>query len=139
VKTRVQLYVEGVRAALRAAPGFPAKVEDSPVRAHTFVQDRVITVQPGSETVTEGATPRVNRIREIHLLVHTAGDNGLDLSESIFGAAHPIVMSFSGPGLVQVQELRTDEPRYANGDLERQVITKRYLFYYQTADDSLSE
>ncbi|MFC3865852.1 hypothetical protein [Alcaligenes aquatilis] len=139
MKTRVQLYVEGVRAALRAAPGFPAKVEDSPVRAHTFVQDRVITVQPGSETVTEGATPRVNRVREIHLLVHTAGDNGLELSESIFAAAHPIVMNFSGPGLVQVQELRTDEPRYANGDLERQVITKRYLFYYQTADDSLSE
>ena len=139
MKTRVQLYVEGVRAALRAAPGFPAKVEDSPVRAHTFVQDRVITVQPGAETVTEGATPRVNRVREIHLLVHTAGDNGLDLSESIFAAAHPIVMNFFGPGLVQVQELRTDEPRYANGDLERQVITKRYLFYYQTADDSLSE
>ena len=139
MKTRVQLYVEGVRAALRAAPQFPAKVEDSPVRAHTFVQDRVITVQPGSETVTEGATPRVNRVREIHLLVHTAGDNGLDLSESIFAAAHPIVMNFTGPGLVQVQELRTDEPRYANGDLERQVITRRYLFYYQTADDSLSE
>ncbi|HBQ90938.1 MAG TPA: hypothetical protein DD803_15995 [Alcaligenes faecalis] len=139
MKTRVQLYVEGVRAALRAEPGFPAKVEDSPVRAHTFVQDRVITVQPGSETVTEGATPRVNRVREIHLLVHTAGDNGLELSESIFAAVHPIVMNFSAPGLVQVQELRTDEPRYANGDLERQVITKRYLFYYQTADDSLSE
>lgn len=139
MKTRVQLYVEGVRAALRAASQVPAKVEDSPVRAHTFAQDRVITVLPGSETVTEGATPRVSRVREIHLLVHTAGDNGLDLSESIFAAAHPIVMNFSGPGLVQVQELRTDEPRYANGDLERQVITKRYLFYYQTADDSLSE
>ena len=139
MKTRVQLYVEGVRAALRAAPGFPAEVEDSPVRAHTFIRDRVITVQLGAETVTEGATPRVNRVREIHLLVHTAGDNGLELSESIFAAAHPIVMNFSGPGLVQVQELRSDEPRYANGDLERQVITKRYLFYYQTADDSLSE
>lgn len=139
MKTRVQLYVEGVRAALRATPGFPAEVEDSSVRAHTFIRDRVITVQLGAETVTEGATPRVNRIRELHIQVHTAGDNGLELPESIFAAAHPIVMNFSGPGLVQIQELRTDEPRYANGDLERQVITKRYLFYYQTAEDSLSE
>lgn len=139
MKTRVQLYVEGVRAALRAAPGLPAEVEDSAVRAHTFIRDKVLTVQLGAETVTEGATPRVNRVRELHVQVHTAGDNGLELSESIFAAAHPIVMNFSGPGLVQVQELRTDEPRYANGDLERQVITKRYLFYYQTADDSLSE
>lgn len=138
MKTRVQMYVEGLHDALRAVPGFPAVIEPSPVRAHTHELAQVVTVQVGAERVTDGATPRVTRMREIHLLVHTAGEDGLGLSEQVFSAAHPIVMAFTGPGLVQVEELRTDEPRYVNGDLLRQAITKRYLFTYQTAEDSLS-
>lgn len=138
MKTLVQLYVEGLHDALRSAAGFPALVEPSPVRAHTHAQAQVITVQVGAERVTDSATPRVTRMREIHLLVHTAGDDGLGLSERVFSAAHPVLMHFTGPGLVQVEELRTDEPRYVNGDLLRQAITKRYLFTYQTAEDSLS-
>ncbi|GAA5231751.1 hypothetical protein FOZ76_14495 [Verticiella sediminum] len=137
--TLVQTYVEGLRAELIAAPGFPAEVESSPVRASTRQRPQVVTLLLGLETVADGSISRVNRAREVHLLVHTAGEDHIELSESVFEAAHPLVMGFSAPGIVGIQELRTDEPKYANGDLLRQVVTRRYLITYQTDEHSLSE
>lgn len=137
--TLVQQYIEGVRAALRASQSLPGEVEDSPVRAHTRDATAVVTVLPGREQVTQGATQCATRLREIHLVVHSAGDDHLALCEDLFEAAHPIVMAFRADNLVAVAELGTDEPRYANGDLTRQVVARRYLFTYQTDEHSLSE
>lgn len=137
--TLAQRYIEGMRAALEAAPNFPARVESSPVRAHTRNETAVVSLQLGTESVEGSGTPRVTRSREVHLMVHTAGDEHLALCEGTFEAATPILMQYQAEAIVQIEELRTDEPKYANGDLTRQVVTKRFLVTYQTVDDSLSE
>ena len=96
------------------------------------------SVQLGAESIQELLSPRVTRVREIHLIVHTCGDDHLQLAEEVFEAAQPIVMGYSGPNMVSIVEFGTDEPKYANGDLRRQVVTKRYRITYQTDDLELS-
>ncbi|MGV2895048.1 hypothetical protein ACNPPY_04595 [Achromobacter sp. AGC78] len=130
-------YVQELRAALKVA-GFPAVMEPSPVRAITREDPRVVSVQLGAESVESMAVPRVTRVREIHLIVHTCGDDHLELAEDVFEAAHPLVMGYSGPNVIAVAEFGTDEPKYANGDLRRQVVTRRYRITYQTDEQSLS-
>lgn len=134
-----QQYVLELRLALEGAPGgFPAAVEASPVRAISREDPMVVSVQLGAESVQELSPPRVSRVREIHLIVHTCGDDHLELSERVFEAAHPVVMGYGGPNVVSVAEFGTDEPKFANGDLRRQVVTKRYRITYQTDEHSLS-
>lgn len=135
--TLVQKYINGLRNMLRSADGFPAVIEDSPVRAYKR-DEQVVSLMPGAEKVVGGSHPKVTRQREIHLLVHTSGDEHTSLCELIFEAAHPLIMKFSFENIIQVDEVQTDEPRYANGDMTRQVVTRRYLITYQTFEDSLS-
>lgn len=135
--TLAMQYVEDLRAALKAAPGFPAEVESSPVRAVAREAPMVISVQLGGESVESLNSPRVTRVREIHILVHTAGDDHQALAEKVFELAHPVVMAYDGPNVVEVIEFGTDEPKYVNGDLRRQVVNKRYRITYQTDEHAL--
>lgn len=137
--TLAMLYVKELRAALEAAPGFGAVVESSPVRAVTRDESKVISVQLGGESVESVNTPRATRVREIHVLVHTAGDTHQEMAEEVFEQAHPIIMRYAGQNIVQVAEFGTDEPKYVNGDLRRQVVNKRYRITYQTDEHSLSD
>lgn len=129
--------VLGMRDALEASPDFPAAVEPSPVRAMTRQDRKTVCVLPGAEAVDAMPIGMATRARQIHVVVHTAGDDHLELSEEVFSAAHPVVMSFEMDGLVSVEEVGTDEPKYANGDLTRQVVTRRYRVVYQTDEHSL--
>lgn len=135
--TQLQSYITGLIEAFENTPGFPARIEKSPVRALNRQDARVLSVLPGAESVQDSPVSMATREREILLVVHTAGDEHLDLAEAVFEAAHPIVMGFAAEGLVSVSEHGTDEPKYANGDLTRQVVTKRYRFIYQTDEHSL--
>lgn len=135
--TLASQYIKELRKSLRAIVDFPALIEDSPVRA--FNRDtQALCLTLGPEKVTSASHPMVTRQRELHVQVHTSGNDHLDISEAIFQSAHPLIMRFDSSGVVQVDELQTDEPRYANGDLTRQVVTRRYLITYQTLEDSLS-
>jgi hypothetical protein len=135
--TLAMQYVLDLRAALEAAPGFPAEVESSPVRAIARETPMVISVQLGGESVESIHPPRATRVREIHVLVHTAGDDHQAMAENVFEQAHPVVIAYAGPNVVEVAEFGTDEPKYVNGDLRRQVVNKRYRITYQTDEHSL--
>lgn len=129
--------VQGLRDALESSPGFPAIVEPSPVRAMTRKDTQTVCVLPGAEAVDAMPIGRSTRARQVHVVVHTAGDDHLELSEAVFAAAHPVLMAFEMDNLVSVEEVGTDEPKYANGDLTRQVVTRRYRVVYQTDEHSL--
>nr|WP_218940910.1 hypothetical protein [Allopusillimonas soli] len=133
----MQGYIAGLIDAFESGTGFPARIEKSPVRALNREDRQVLSILPGAESVQDSPVSMATREREILLVVHTAGDEHLDLAEAVFEAAHPIVMGFTAEGLVSVNEHGTDEPKYANGDLTRQVVTKRYRLIYQTDEHSL--
>lgn len=139
MKTLVQVYIDEISALIESVPELRGKVERSPVRAKDRNASPVITLLPGREKVEEASVATVNRHRELQVLVHTSGDEHMDVSERTFLIIHPIIMGYSADSLVLVQEIGTDDPRYRDGDLTRQVVTRRYLLTYQTADDSLSQ
>jgi len=136
--THLQTYIKGLIAALRATPGFPGDIEESPVRAISRDRPQVLSIRPGAEAISaDSPHDRSTRVREIHVVVHTAGEDQVDLAEEVFEAAHPIIMTFEAEDLVAIEEHSTDEPKYANGDLTRQVVTRRYRFTYQTGAHAL--
>lgn len=138
MSTLVKRYIHDLRAAVKAAG---VKTENSPVRAHTSNDPAVVSIQPGAERVVpEASFGRVTRQREIHVMVHTAGNEHLEACEDLLELIHPLIMKYEDEeeSIVQIDELSTEEPKYAKGDLTRQVTAKRYLITYQTEDDSLS-
>lgn len=137
--TLFQGYRDGIVAALRAVPVFPAEVETSTLRAFTRDDDAVLVLHPGKEVVADGAWPRAERIRELLCSVHAAGDDREDVAEAVFEALQPIVMRYTAPGIVQIDEFGTDEPRFTSGDQARMLVTKRFRITYQTDADSLTQ
>lgn len=135
--TLFQTYRDSIADALVAQAGFPAEVETSTLRAFTR-NETVLVLHPGKEVVADGAWPRVERIRELLCSVHASGEDREDVAERVFEALQPIVMGFQGPGIVQIDEFGTDEPRFASGDQSRMLVTKRFRITYQTDADSLS-
>lgn len=136
MSTLVKQYILGLREAVK---GTGAKTEDSPIRAHAASDIQLVNILPGAERVVpETAVVRVTRQREIQVMVHTAGRDHLDACEDLFELIHPVIMAYREDSITQVDELRTVEPKYADGDLTRQVVAKIYLITYQTEDDSLS-
>lgn len=136
--TLVQRYLDGLYAAIESMPDFPALTERSTLRAFKRDDGPMIVIHLGKEAVLEGPWPRSNRAREVLCTAHTAGEDREDQSEAVFEALQPIVMGFTADNLVQVEEIGTDEPKYAQADLNRMAVTKRFYFTYQTAADSLS-
>lgn len=130
-------YVQDLCAAFSATPGLTAVVESSPARAVSLDAPQVLLVQLGAESIEGVAPPRVTRQREIQLIVHTRGDDHLALTEQVFEQAHPVIMAYADPNIVMVAEFGTDDAKYANGDLRRQVVTKRYRITYQTDENAL--
>lgn len=137
--TLFQVYRDGILAAIQAAPNFPALVETSTLRAFTRDEPSVLVLHTGKEVVSgEAAWPTSTRIRELLCSAQTAGEAREDFAEAIFEALQPIVMQFSAPGIVQIDEFGTDEPKFTSGDLPRMLMTKRFRITYQTQADSLS-
>lgn len=137
--TRLQSYIDALYSAVETTPGFPAKTERSTLRAFKREEPAMLVIQPGREVVSpDSSWPMSTRIREVLCTAHTAGADRDDASEAIFEALQPIVMNFSAPALVLIEEFGTDEPKYAQADLDRMAVTKRFRITYQTAADSLS-
>lgn len=130
-------YVEDLCAALRATPGLVATVETSPARAVSAEAQQVLLVQLGAESVEGVSPPRVIRKREIHLVVHTRAEDHMALVEQVFEQAHPVIMGYDGQNVLMVSEFGTDEAKFAESDLRRQVVTKRYHITYQTDEHAL--
>lgn len=138
--TYVARIVRDLQAEIGASLVGIGRVERSPYRAMTVDESRVVSVLPGRETVVEGSTSRATRVREILVGFYTTGDDHLDDSEAVQEIVHPVVMGFYLDGIVKVEELGTDEPRWPREtDGRRQMVTKRYAITYQTDEHSLSE
>lgn len=138
--TLMQSYINALYAAVDQAPGFPAQTERSTLRAFRREDNCMLVIHLGRETVLDDSPwPRSNRAREVLCTVHTRGDDQGALSEATLEALQPIVMGFSADGLVQVEEIGTDEPKFVQADLDRMAVTKRFVFTYQTMADSLAE
>lgn len=137
--TRLQEYINGLYQAVEAKADFPAVAERSTLRAFTRDDPAMLVIHPGREVVSpDSPHPMATRIRELLFTAHTSGADRDDASESIFEALQPLVMGFTAPDIVQIEEFGTDEPKYVQGDRDRMAVTKRFRITYQTMADSLA-
>jgi len=136
--TQLSQMIDALYQAIEAIEDFPARLERSPIRAITRNEYPAVVIHRGAETVSDDSPwPLVTRIRQIYVTVHCAGDGAEDEADEIFLILQPVFANFTYEDLVITKELSTDEPRYAQGDLTRVAITRRWALTYQTKEDAL--
>jgi hypothetical protein len=138
--TRLLTILDGIYAAVEAVPDFPAGLERSTVRAFTREQSPMLVMHLGREVVSSDSPfPMADRMREILCSVHARGEQPDVEAEGVFEALQPLIMRFTAPGVIQIDEASTDEPKFRGADLSAVIITKRFVVTYRTLADSLSQ
>jgi hypothetical protein len=142
-ETMVQIYIDELYRRLAAVPSFPAALERSTIRAFTRDEKAVLVIARGAEEVLGGSPfPMADRVREIQCVIHTVDDGDDAVSDSVFVALQPVVMQLAGaglPGLTDVVEHGTDEPRFVKDKPSRKYVAKRFRLFYRSLQDSLTE
>lgn len=136
--TARESYIQGLIAMFSAASGFPALVERSVSIAFSREESPVLVVHRGAETPDNSKMGVTDRSCEILVSVITRSDTPDKDADDILEVAHPLVLGYMAAGLIDVNEVATEAPRYANTDGQACMITVRYLFLYRTDRDSLA-
>lgn len=138
--TRRESYVADLMAQLAASADLQAlgvTVERSLFDAISNSEGSVLVVHRGRDTPVSslGVTDRQCVVMLTAVVRDAAPDRAAD---SIFEAAHPIVMGFDADRLLGVTEGPTGEPQAGDVEGGVGVITIQYLLQYQTAPNSLA-
>ena len=130
-------YIQGIIAALRALPDFPASVERAVTTAFARNEGPVLVVHRGAEGL-EGKLGEVHRTCEVLVSVVTRSSVPDQLADEIMELAHPVVMAFRGTGMIEIAEEGTNAPTFAQADAQACLLTTRYGIKYATSRRSLS-
>ena len=60
------------------------------------------------------------------------------LADEIMELAHPVIMAYRAAAMVEMGELGTNAPTFAQGDAQACLLTTRYGIKYTTGRRSLS-
>lgn len=136
--TALQGYIDALYDSIEALVPV-INTERSPTLAIRREDCPVVVVHRGAEIISDDSPwPMSTRHRQLLVTVHGAGDGAEDDIDAVFAKLQPIFANFVADGVVQLEELGTDEPKYANKDLTRALVTRRWRLTYQTRQDSLS-
>jgi hypothetical protein len=138
--TRRESYVAALMAQLAGSAALRAlgvTVERSVFEAISSHEGSVLVVHRGRDTPVSslGVTDRQCVLMLTAVVRDASPDRAAD---SIFEAAHPIVMGFDADRLLGVTEGPTGEPQAGDVEGGVGVITIQYLLQYQTAPNSLA-
>src|SRR4051794_31214421 len=111
-----ELFVADLIAMFQGVADFPAKVERSLSVAFERKEGRVLVVHRGGELPERTLSGVTYRKSEIRFSVITRARVPDADADAVMEVAHPLIMAFSAPSLLQVMEVRTDEPKFANAD-----------------------
>ncbi len=137
--TRRETYIQGLIAALAAAPGLSAKVERSVVVAFNRSESPVLVVHRGSEALENSlGDDDTYRTCEILISVVARSDVPDQVADEVMEVAHPVIMAYMAAGVIQMQEMGTDAPVFAQADSKACLMTTRYVIQYLTNRLSLS-
>jgi len=116
---------------LVAWPDFPAIVGRSLVRAFSEDEGDQLVVHRGSETPDLDLDGDGQRACDVLVTVVTRADDAEPAADNVMAVAHPIIMAFSLPGVLNVEEIKVDEPKYASADYRVCMVTTQYRITYQ--------
>lgn len=133
-----ETFIQELMALLTAAPSFPAQVERSLSVAFSRDESPVLVIHRGAEDVESDLSGETIRECEILVSVITRSDVPDQQADSIMEAAHPLLMAYRADNLLQIWEVGTNAPMFANTDGQACMLTTRYRAQYRTDTLSLS-
>lgn len=136
--TRRESYIQALVDLFEGTVGFPAIVSRTLEDAFCREEGKILVVHRGGELPNSTVSGSALRECEIRLSTVTRGESPEADSDAVLEIAHPLVMTFKPAGLVQVKEIKTDEPKYGGGDGRACLITVHYVFRYNTSANTLS-
>lgn len=131
-------YIQGLIDLLAALPAFPASVHRSMSVAFRRDESPVLVVHRGAEDLENSLDDDTDRHCEILVSVVSRGDVPDRDADGIMEIAHPAIMQFAAPGVVQMEELGTNAPVFSSTDAQACLMTTRYKVHYCTSRLSLS-
>lgn len=131
-------YIQGLMAALQAVPSFPALVERSVVVAFSRAESPVLVVHRGAEDLENTMGDDTYRTCEILVSVVARSDAPDQVADEVMEVAHPVIMAYMGARMLQMQELGTNAPVFAQADSKACLMTTRYGIQYVTDRLSLA-
>ena len=129
-----QQLLQGLAEFLAQQPGFPATVGRSLARAFGADEGSQLVVHRGSESPDLDVDGDGQRYCDVLISVVGRSDDAEVEADAVMEVAHPLVMGYSDPRIVQIEEIKVDEPKYASADYKLCVITTQYRFSYQVQD-----
>ena len=133
-----ETYIQGLLAALRAVPNFPAQVERSLSIAFSREESPVLVVHRGAEELENSLGSDTDRSCAILVSVISRSDVPDQVADDVMEVAHPVIMAFQLAGIQQMQEMGTNAPVFSNADGQACMVTTRYSIMYGTDRLSLS-
>src|SRR5450830_1851594 len=111
-----ETFIQELMALLSGAPSFPAQVERSLSVAFSREESPVLVIHRGAEDVESDLSGETIRECEILVSVITRSDVPDQQADSIMEAAHPLLMAYQADNLLQIWEVGTNAPIFANTD-----------------------
>ncbi|ALP62820.1 hypothetical protein [Paraburkholderia caribensis] len=138
-----ETFVEALLAQLEADPDVQqlnVQIGRSVVDALDAQHSLALIVHLGGEAPPDrSAVGFATRQTELLFTVITRDTAPDKAADSVLELAHPIVMSFDAPSLIDASEGQTDPPIFANVDGESCLRTVHYVYIYRTRWNSLTE
>lgn len=131
-------YIQGLIAMLEVVPWIPAGVHRSMSVAFSREESPALIVHRGAEDIENSLGDDTERYCEILFSVVSRGDAPDQEADEVMEFAHPMIMQFSAPGIVLVEEIGTNAPVFASADGSACMVTTRYKIHYSTDRLSLS-
>jgi hypothetical protein len=126
-----QQLLQGLADYLQGQQDFPALVGRSLARAFGADEGTQLVVHRGGESPDLDIDGDGQRYCDALISVVTRSDEAEVDADAVMDIAHPLVMGFTDPRLVLIEEIKVDEPKYASADYRVCVITTHYRFSYQ--------
>jgi hypothetical protein len=136
--TARESYIQGLIAVLEASPWFPAGVSRSVTVAFRREESPVLIVHRGAEEIENSLGDDTERHCEILASVVSRAEAPDQEADEVMEVAHPIIMQYSAPGIVLIEEVGTNAPVFAGADGGACLVTTRYKIHYCTDRLSLS-
>lgn len=133
-----ETYIQGLIAALTGTVGLGAEVGRSIVVAFARPRGSVLVVHRGGEELENTLGDDTERHCEILVSVITRSDVPDQVADQVMEIAHPVIMGYQAAGMIQMQEMGTNAPVFANTDGQACMLTSRYRIQYSTDRLSLS-
>ena len=134
--TKREEIMSAVIALLNATDGIE-HVERSLVKAYSAEETPVVVVHRGDETVNDRMIGAIDRTMDLRITVICRCENPEVAADDLMGIMHSALMTAPIPGIIEIAETGSDEPKYAERPSDGCFVQSHYSVLYRTNPNNL--